>query len=98
MIVLLPLLFSENQEMVMESVRALGNFSRDGDFRRDMMQTRGDEAMIILLDHSELQVVFAVCGVLVNLSSDLNHRNFITQRSSLTKYFYTFIKMLSSVD
>ena len=53
---LLPLLFSANQEMVMESVRALGNFSRDHDFREDMLVTRADEAMVVLLDHAELQV------------------------------------------
>lgn len=41
---LLPLLFSDNQEMVTESVRALGNFSRDADFRADMLRTRGEFA------------------------------------------------------
>jgi hypothetical protein len=82
---LLPLLFSSNQEMVMESVRALGNFSRDADFRDDMLTTRADEAMVVLLDHSELQVVFAVCGVLVNLSSDPRHRTSLMQLDALGK-------------
>ena len=82
---LLPLLFNENQEMVMEAVRALGNFSRDPEFRSDMMQTRGDEAMVVLLDHADFQVVFAVCGVLVNLSSDPAHRATIVLPASLAK-------------
>jgi hypothetical protein len=33
--------------MVMESVRALGNFSRDVDFREDMLKTRGTPLQLV---------------------------------------------------
>ena len=46
--------------------------------------------MIVLLDHSELQVVFAVCGVLVNLSSDPRHRISLVTSEALIKYALGF--------
>ncbi len=50
--------------------RAFGNLSREDETRNVMHITRVDEAMVLLLDHSQRDVVAAVAGVLVNLSSD----------------------------
>ena len=43
--VLLLLLFSKNVEMLQETVRAFGNFSRDAGFRQDMAVARGIAAL-----------------------------------------------------
>ena len=39
--VLVPLFFSGNVEVVVESARALGNFSRNADVRKDIIRLRG---------------------------------------------------------
>jgi hypothetical protein len=50
---LLPLLFSANNEVVCESVRALGNLSRDAALRAGARRCRLDETMVVLLDHGD---------------------------------------------
>lgn len=37
----MPHLFTNNPELLLEAVRALGNFSRDAGFRADMQKARG---------------------------------------------------------
>jgi armadillo repeat-containing protein 2 len=57
---LLPLLaemlFVENHEAVLEAARAFGNLSRCPQARKKMQDTRVDEALVMLLDHSDSQV------------------------------------------
>eukprot|EP00467_Chlorarachnion_reptans_P011940 CAMPEP_0114528800 /NCGR_PEP_ID=MMETSP0109-20121206/24443_1 /TAXON_ID=29199 /ORGANISM="Chlorarachnion reptans, Strain CCCM449" /LENGTH=718 /DNA_ID=CAMNT_0001711057 /DNA_START=156 /DNA_END=2313 /DNA_ORIENTATION=- len=67
---LMPLLFSTNHEMLHEAVRVLGNYSRSQEFRRLMKSCRVDEAMSVLMDHSDEDVIFATTGVLLNISTD----------------------------
>lgn len=67
---LIPHLFSQNSEVVVESVRALGNFSREANFRDYMRSSRVDETLVVLLDHSDPKVVYGVCGVLLNIAAD----------------------------
>lgn len=67
---LMPLLFSTNPEMLHESLRVLGNFSRSREFRALMGSTRVDEALTVLLDHKNPDVIFATAGVLLNVSTD----------------------------
>jgi len=64
------LLESYNVEALIETARALGNLSRHADARRCMADLRLDEILVILLDHNSSDLVFSVCGVLVNLGSD----------------------------
>eukprot|EP00742_Colponemidia_sp_Colp-10_P010569 GILJ01011618.1.p1 GENE.GILJ01011618.1~~GILJ01011618.1.p1 ORF type:complete len:893 (+),score=114.41 GILJ01011618.1:70-2748(+) len=67
----LPLLMQHrNEEILMEAVRAFGNLSRHKDVRRQMERLRVVEALSILLDHTLRDLVFYVCGVFVNMSSD----------------------------
>merc|ERR1711907_908455 len=70
-----PLLLHENDEAVVESVRAYGNFSRAQAARDQMVETHVDEVMIMLLDHANSEVVYSVCGVLMNLVADHNHKD-----------------------
>jgi len=64
------LLESYNIEALLETARSLGNLSRHEDARRCMAEIRLDEVLVILLDHDDLELVFYVCGVLVNMAAD----------------------------
>lgn len=64
------LLESYNVEALVETARALGNLSRHADARRCMTGLRLDEILVILLDHDDRDLVFYVCGALVNLAAD----------------------------
>ena len=67
------LLMHDHVDAVIEVGRVFGNFSRCAEMRAWMVQTRVDEACAILIDHSDRRVVLAVCGVLLNFSSDPKH-------------------------
>eukprot|EP00929_Paragymnodinium_shiwhaense_P055011 TRINITY_DN27592_c0_g2_i1.p1 TRINITY_DN27592_c0_g2~~TRINITY_DN27592_c0_g2_i1.p1 ORF type:complete len:962 (-),score=155.66 TRINITY_DN27592_c0_g2_i1:84-2969(-) len=64
------LLESYNVEALIETARALGNLSRHADARNCMASLRLDEVLVILLDHDDRDLVFYVCGALVNLAAD----------------------------
>jgi len=66
------LLEAYNSEAVMEAARALGNLSRHESTRKHIRDLRIDEILGILLEHEERDIVYYVCGVLVNLASDFN--------------------------
>jgi hypothetical protein len=67
---LAPLLLGSNPDAVTESARAFGNLSRDPEVREVMRRRRVDEMAVILLDHSDREVVFSVAGVVMNLAGD----------------------------
>jgi hypothetical protein len=60
----------KHEDMVLESLRALGTFSQAPDVRKLMQQSKGTEIVILLLDHSHREIVFTACGVLVNFAAD----------------------------
>lgn len=64
------LLESYNDEALMETARALGNLSRHPDARQCMAELRVDEILVILLSHNDRDLVFYVCGALVNFATD----------------------------
>eukprot|EP00927_Polykrikos_kofoidii_P067743 TRINITY_DN63190_c0_g1_i1.p1 TRINITY_DN63190_c0_g1~~TRINITY_DN63190_c0_g1_i1.p1 ORF type:complete len:968 (-),score=155.32 TRINITY_DN63190_c0_g1_i1:54-2792(-) len=64
------LLESYNVEALIETARALGNLSRHADARRCMAGLRLDEVLVILLDHDDRDLVYYVCGALVNFAAD----------------------------
>lgn len=65
------LLESYNTEALVETARALGNLSRhDDETRACIAGLRLDEILVILLDHDNRDLVFYVCGALVNLAAD----------------------------
>ena len=70
---------------MLESVRVLGNLTRDQSFRTILSQMRGnyeemytcikcgilvDEVLLTLLDSKHIELVYAVCGVIVNITMD----------------------------
>ena len=67
---LVGVLIHQNDEAVAEAARAFGNFSRDAQVRHYMRASRGDEALVLLLDHASREVVFSASGALVNIAAD----------------------------
>lgn len=71
---LVDVLLHQNHEAVSEAARAFGNMSRDSTLRRLMSKVQADEALMVLLEHADRDVVFAAVGALVNLAPDpLSH-------------------------
>lgn len=63
-------LFHDNDEVVLETARALGNLTRSRDVTRFLVNSRADEALLLLLDHRSVDIVAAASGALVNISAD----------------------------
>lgn len=61
-------LFHENEELVLEASRALGNLTRKEAIIRELLARRIDEALALLLNHSNLDIVSSVTGTLINFS------------------------------
>jgi len=70
-----PLLLCDNEEAVVEAARVYGNFSRIPEICEFMLETRVVEALTLLLDHPNLEVLYAVAGSLVNLTTDPRYRD-----------------------
>lgn len=79
------LVLHDHPEVVHESVQAFGNFSRKHETRAWMIEKRLDEALVILLDHSDAAVVMAVAGVLMNFSADPAHMHVFHHFGALPK-------------
>lgn len=61
-------LFHDNNEIIAESLRALGNFTRLPHIVHRFCRLRIDEAIIMLLSHKVSDVRLAAAGVLVNVT------------------------------
>lgn len=79
------LLESYNVEALVETARALGNLSRHQDARQTMANLRLDEILVILLDHESRDLVFYVCGALVNLAADPTCTERLTRSSPIAR-------------
>jgi hypothetical protein len=75
MALLLGYLFSPNAELLSETCRSLGNFSRSRRFREVMSAARADEACILLLDHGDTGVVYGAAGVVLNIAAHDNNQS-----------------------
>eukprot|EP01041_Mallomonas_annulata_P000468 gene468-876_t len=63
-------LFHDNEEIVLEAARAMGNLTRRIDVLRSLQTSLADEAFILLLNHSNMDIVTAVTGALINQSAE----------------------------
>ncbi|KAG2769142.1 hypothetical protein PC129_g11447 [Phytophthora cactorum] len=68
------ILLDRNEEAVVEAARAFGNLSRFKDVLGYMSDLKVLECLVVLLDHSNREVVYTVCGVLMNAALDQNTR------------------------
>ena len=62
-------LFHENDEIVLETSRSLGNLTRIQTVLRAFKGSRIDEALCILLNHVNKDVVSSTIGIFINLTS-----------------------------
>jgi hypothetical protein len=71
---LLPLLvnrfFDSSAAIVAEAASAVANLSVADDVRVAMVHNRALQACVMLLDHSDEAVCFAVCGLIMNASAN----------------------------
>ncbi|KAE9340099.1 hypothetical protein PF008_g11256 [Phytophthora fragariae] len=68
------ILLDRNEEAVVEAARAFGNLSRFKDVLAYMGELKVLECLVVLLDHSNREVVYTVCGVLMNAALDPSTR------------------------
>jgi hypothetical protein len=58
-----------------------GNLTRSKEVTRSLIQSRSDEALLLLLGHTNKDIVTAVSGALVNVSGDPSWRGTYTVQS-----------------
>ena len=80
-----PLLLHPNDEAVVESVRALGNLSREKETRDMICDLHIDEVLLMLLDHSNNEVLYSVCGVLTNIAADKDHKGTLSKMDGVQR-------------
>ncbi|RLN48463.1 hypothetical protein BBJ28_00016008 [Nothophytophthora sp. Chile5] len=68
------ILLDRNEEAVVEATRAFGNLSRFKDVLECMGELRVLDCLVVLLDHSNREIVHTVCGVLMNAALDQRTR------------------------
>ena len=59
-----------------------------------------DELLITVLDSNKLELVYATCGVLVNITGDPNHRDVLGKNQGVKKYVthsYTSLCMYNGI-
>ncbi|TYZ69003.1 hypothetical protein PybrP1_009415 [[Pythium] brassicae (nom. inval.)] len=64
------ILLDRNEEAVVEAARAFGNLTRFKDVLARLSEHRVLDCFVVLLDHSNREIVYTVCGVLMNAALD----------------------------
>eukprot|EP00055_Hartaetosiga_balthica_P012876 m.63915 g.63915 ORF g.63915 m.63915 type:complete len:935 (-) comp8094_c1_seq2:250-3054(-) len=77
--VLVPFILSPNMDLFVEVARVFGNFSQSQEVRDLLVANRSDEVLCLLLAHDNRDVVYSVCGILINLLSDPEYRYILTK-------------------
>lgn len=68
------ILLNRNEEAVVEATRAFGNLTRFKDVLCFMSERKVLDCFVVLLDHSNREIVYTVCGVLMNAALDESTR------------------------
>ncbi len=55
------------------------------DMKSSLHSIAVDELLITLLDSSKLELVYATCGVLVNITGDAKHKSILEKNQGVTK-------------
>lgn len=71
---LAQILLDRNEEAVVEATRAFGNLTRFKDVLCFMSEHKVLDCFVVLLDHSNREIVYTVCGVLMNAALDESTR------------------------
>ncbi|KAK3249599.1 hypothetical protein CYMTET_40976 [Cymbomonas tetramitiformis] len=95
---MISILMCDNEEAVVEAARAFGNFSRHREVRDYMAASRVDEVMCLLLDHGNRDVLYSICGVIMNLTSDVQHWQLLAEAEGISKMIDTLDRCLAEGD
>lgn len=68
-------IFHENDEVVLEACRALGNLTRCSAALDSICKSRFIEALVLLLQHDNIEIVSAITGTLINISGKKESRD-----------------------
>ncbi len=80
------ILFADNEEIQVESVRVLSNLSRHQNICLEFVQDKSFlEALIIVLDHTVRDLVFYAVGIIINVTLNSDARQKILQKGALEK-------------
>jgi hypothetical protein len=85
-------LFHENNEIVLETARVLGNLTRRSQVIQLLYQKRIDRALWLLLSHINIEVISSVAGIFVNISACSEGRQLL-----LGKEAFMTIQQLSGI-
>eukprot|EP01036_Dinobryon_divergens_P034222 gene34222-44208_t len=91
-------LFHENEEVVLETARVLGNLTRRKHVLDSIVANRTDEALILLLGHVNIEIVSAVTGALVNMSADFDSRQSLLRPDVCMNLMNSFTNILRKVS
>jgi len=82
---LIPVLFSDNMDVVLEAVRVLGNFTQSKSVRDTIISNKVLDVLVTLLDSNNPELIFATCGVLINMMVDVEYRKYLKHYDGITK-------------
>ncbi|MEW5313475.1 MAG: hypothetical protein WDW38_005041 [Sanguina aurantia] len=91
-----PLLMGDNDEAIVEAARLYGNLSLQPQVRVYMASSRVVEALLLLLDHSSGEVLFAVCGSLINFTVDTHAKGALIAVGGAGRLISTLDRLISS--
>lgn len=75
-------IFHDNDEVVLEASRALGNLTRCSASLNCICKSRFIEALVLLLQHENIDIVSAITGTLVNISGNKESREILINRAN----------------
>ncbi|KAL6630867.1 ARM repeat-containing protein [Neocallimastix californiae] len=82
---LLPLLFHDNVEAIIEASRVFGNITQFQDVCDFAKTSKASEIFVVLLDHSNRDVLYNICGILINLINYQHHCDVYLQNEGVEK-------------
>ncbi|XP_064628515.1 armadillo repeat-containing protein 2-like isoform X2 [Lineus longissimus] len=82
---LLKLVLTNHMEGLIEAVRVYGNLSRQKPVRDFLVENKVDKILVTLLDSGNRDIVYAACGVLINMMADTEKRATLKTEGGITK-------------
>lgn len=93
-------LFHENNEIVLETIRVLGNLTRRRLVIDHLVLKKADAALYLLLQHEDTEIISVVSGVFINFTAQSNGRLSLLKcgNEEIFEIFASIIRRLSLRD
>lgn len=82
---LLQVVLQDSGDCLLECIRVYGNLSRYPNIRKLLRETKVDEIVITLLDSGRMELVYASCGILINMMVDAPWRATLARMGGVRK-------------